>query len=71
MKLSHPTLNFNNIPVISTSVSKHLGMLIDNKQSYEHHLKFVLNKVKKTIGLRRKFQLSLPRPSLITIYKSS
>ena len=38
--------------------------------SYEHHLKFVLNKVKKTIDLLRKFQQSLPRQSLITMYKS-
>ena len=61
---------FNNIPVSSTSVHKHLGMLLDDKLSYEHHLKSVLNKVKKTIGLLRKFQQILPRQSLITIYKS-
>ena len=48
---------------------KHPGMLL-YKLSYEHHLKFVLNKVKKTIGLLRKFQQILPRQSLITIYKS-
>ena len=41
-----------------------------SSQSYEHHLNFVLNKVKKTIGLLRKFQQSLPKQSLITIYKS-
>ena len=29
----------------------------------------ILNKVNKTIGLLRKFQLILPRHSLITIYK--
>ena len=61
---------FNNIPVSSTSVHKHLGMLLDNKLSYKQHLKSVLNKVKKTIGLLRKFQQSLPRQSSITIYKS-
>ena len=61
---------FNNIPVSLTSVHKHLGMLLDDKLSYEHHLKSVLNKVKKTIGLLRKFQQILLRQSLITIYKS-
>ena len=45
-------------------------MLLDDKLSYEHHLKFELNKIKKTIGLLRKFQQILPRQSLITIYKS-
>ena len=70
MKSSHPSVYFNNIPVSSTSVHKHLGMLLDDKLSYEHHLKSVLNKVKKTIGLLHKFQQILPRQSLITIYKS-
>ena len=70
MKSSHPSVYFNNIPVNSSSVHKHLGMLLDDKLSYEHHLKFVLTKIKKTIGLLRKFQQILPRQSLITIYKS-
>ena len=38
--------------------------------SYEHHLKFALNKVQKTIRLLRKFQQFFSRQSLITIYKS-
>ena len=70
MKSSHPSVYFNNIPVSSTSVHKHLGMLLDDKLRYEHHLKFVLNKVKETTGLLRKFNQSLPRQSLIRIYKS-
>ena len=60
---------FDDIPVSSTLVHKHLGMLLDDKLSYEHYLKFVLNKVKKAIGLLRKFHQILRRQSLITIYK--
>ena len=45
MKSSHPSVYFNNIPVSSTSMQKHLGMLLNEILSYEHHLKFVLNKV--------------------------
>ena len=67
MCISYPS---NNIPVSSTSGHKHLRMLLNDKQSYEHHLKSVLNKVKKTIGLLCKFQQILPRQSLITIYIS-
>ena len=67
MKSSYPSLYFNNIPVTSTSVHKHLGMLLDDKLSYEHHFKFVLNKIKKTIGL---LQQTLLRQSMIAIYKS-
>ena len=59
MKSSHPRVYFNNIPVSSTSVLKNLGMLLNDKLIYKHHLKFVSNKVKKTIDLLCKFQPSL------------
>ena len=42
----------------------------DDKLSYKHHLKLVLNKVIKTTDLLRKFQQILSRQSLIRIYKS-
>ena len=45
-------------------------MLLDDKLSYEDHLKFALNKVEKAIGLPCKFQQIFLRLSLITIYKS-
>ena len=45
-------------------------MILDSNLSYEHHIKSILNKVNKTIGLFRKFQLILPRHSSITIYKT-
>ena len=70
MKSSYPSVYFSNIPVSSTSVHKHFGMLLDDKLSYEHHLKSVLNKIKKAVGLLRKFQQIFPRQSMITIYKS-
>ena len=69
MKSSHPSVYFNNIPVNSTSEHKLLGMLLDARLSYEHHLKFVLNKINNTLGLLRQFQLILSRQSLITICK--
>ena len=55
MRFSRSSVHFNNISVRSTSVHKHPGMLLDDKLSYDHHLKFVLNKVRKTIGLLRIF----------------
>ena len=69
MKSSHPSVYFNHILVSSISVQKHLGVLLDDKLIYKHHPKCVLNKVKKTIDLRLKFQQIFPRQSLITIYK--
>ena len=66
----HPVVYFDNKPVKSSQKHKHLGMILDSNLSYEHHIKSILNKVNKTIGLLRKFQLILPRHSSITIYKT-
>ena len=56
--------------VKSSSTQKHLGMILDTKLDFSLHLKNVQNKVNKTIGLLRKLQDTLPRTSLITIFKS-
>ena len=49
---------------------KHVRMILDTKLDFSLHLKYVQGKVNKTIGLLRKFQDTLPRLSLITIFKS-
>ena len=66
---NHPGLMFNKSIVNVTTIRKHLGMIFNSKLSFEEHLKSVLKKVSKTVGLLRKFQGILPRTSLITIYK--
>ena len=45
-------------------------MFLDEKLNFEEHLKNILNKVNKGIGILRKLRHVLPRPSLLTIYKS-
>ena len=69
-KPNYPELIFNNISVNQTSYQKHVGMLLDSKLNFGERLKYITNKVNKTIGLLRKLQLILPRRSLATIYKS-
>ena len=66
----HPPLAFNNNNVSETNSQKHLGAVLDNLLSFEGHLKMILNKVNKTIGLLRKLHNILPRSALLTIYKS-
>ena len=61
---------FNNNPVHQVALQKHLGMFLDCKLNFEEHLKTIVNKINKTIGLLHKFQNFLPRKSLLTIYKS-
>ena len=69
-KIDHTPLYFNENVVKSRSTQKHLGMIVDTKLDFSLHLKNVQNKVNKTIGLLRKLQDTLPRTSLITIFKS-
>ena len=69
-KTNHPTLIFNDNPVHQVALQKHLGMFLDCKLNFEEHLKTIVNKINKTIGLLRKFQNFLPRKSLLTINKS-
>ena len=45
-------------------------MILDRKLNFEEHLKNILYKVNKTIGLLRNLQNILPRGPLLTIYKS-
>ena len=46
-------------------------MILDTKLNFQEHIKNILTKVNKTIGLLRKLQNILPRESLLTIFKSS
>ena len=47
---------------------RHLRMILDNRLSFEEHLKLVFNKINKTIGLLRSFQCVIPRSALLNIY---
>ena len=69
-KISHPSIYFNNNPIESVSSQKHLGMFLDTKLNFQEHIKNILTKVNKTIGLLQKLQNVLPRESLLTIFKS-
>ena len=53
-----------------TNSQKHLSVALDNRLSLEDHLKMILKKVNKTIGLLRKLQNIPPRSALLTICKS-
>ena len=68
-KLSKPALPFNDSHVSQTESQKHLGLILDNKLSFNEHLKGILDKISKTIGLIRKFQPILLRFSLLTTCK--
>ena len=45
----HPYLAFNNTQISQTEFQKHLGLILDNKQILNEHLKGILDKTSKTI----------------------
>ena len=69
-KVSHPSLLFNNSIASQTPYQKHLGIFLDTQLTFEEHLKVITTKVNKTIGLLWKLQKTLPRPVLMTMYKT-
>ena len=54
-KRNHPGLMFNNNIVNFTTNQMHLGMIFDSQLIFKEHLKSVLKKISKTVGLLRKF----------------
>ena len=66
----HAPLNINITNVKETAFPKHLDLILDSQQSFEEHLKTIFKTVNKTIELTRNMINSLPRPSLMTLYKS-
>ena len=68
-KIDHHPLYFNQNLVKSSLTHKHLGMILDTRLDFNLHLKNVQNKLNKAIVLLRKLQNTLPRTSLITVFK--
>ena len=66
-KTCHPFIYFNNRSVKQAPSQKHLGRILDTKLNFQEHLRNILNKINKTIGLLRKMQNILPRGSQLTI----
>ena len=67
---NHPVVFFNNLSINRKSTQKHLGLLLDEKLKFSEHINAKLKKVTESINLLRKLNLTLPRSSLLIIYKS-
>ena len=66
----YPSLNFNDNPVHLVQLQKHLGLFLDPKLSFDEHIRSILIKTRKIIGLIRKLKPIIPTTALLTIYKS-
>ena len=60
---------FRNMPVIQTTVQKHIELYLDERLKYNTHIKEKFSKVYKGIGLLRNLSNKRSRQALVTIYK--
>ena len=49
-KSSHPQIYFSNVPVPRTSIQKYLGIYLDEKLNFNHHIKEKMTNAMKGIG---------------------
>ena len=50
-KVNHMPLTFNAIPVAQTSHQKHLGLYLDEKLNFNHHIKEIIFNVNIGVGI--------------------
>ena len=67
----HPPLFFNNTHLSETDTHKHLGLIFHHSLSWYTHILQPHQKVMTKINRLRSFSNSLPRHSLLTIYKTN
>ena len=67
--IAQSPITFSGTHVASTSSQKYLGMTLDIKLTFNHHLKEKFAKANKGIGVIRKLFRFLPRSTLLNIYK--
>ena len=66
----HPIISFNNIQVERVPYQTHVGILFDEKLNFKQHVDNAILKMSKGIFVIKKLRHSLPRKSLLTIYKA-
>ena len=69
INVSHPLLYFNKNCVVVCSYQTHLGVFLDKKLHFQHHIKEKIAKASKGIGVIKKLNDVLPRNALLSIYK--
>ena len=74
VKISHPpfkiSLIFNTLPVVRITCQKHLALYLDEKLSFSKYINAIISKANNGIGIVKNLPNTLPRNSLLTIYKS-
>ena len=70
MKTNHPNIIFTGNTVQISANQKHLGLILDEKLTFNDHITSKLTTANKLASTLRKIYHNMPRDSLVTIYKS-
>ena len=68
--ITHPIIHFNNVEVQRANQQRHLGIIVHETLNFKSYIDKVLTKDSKGIAVIKRLRNSLPRKSLITIYKA-
>ena len=69
VEVNHPEIRFNNIPVRQVDEHKNLGIILDPELSFSAHIKAVIPRARKGIGLLKHLSKLLPRHTLNELFK--
>ena len=67
VKVSHPSITFNTVPVARTACQKHLGLHLDEKLNFHDHINAKTLKANEGIGIIKRCSNTLPRKFLLII----
>ena len=69
IKIFNPTLNARVIVEMKDFV-KYLGIMIDSKLSWKHHIDFICHKISCSVGIIAKMRHYIPRHLLLNLYRA-
>ena len=60
----------NNIPIEHKHVAKFLGVLVDDKLTWKHHITAIKSKMSRYVGIMYRLRQTIPLTARLTIYNS-
>ena len=69
MKVDHPVILFNDVPVSTLDQHKYLGITLDSKLSFSAHIQAAIAKSRKAIGMLKFMSKYMPRSTLSVTQK--
>ena len=63
-------IKIDSINISRVETTKFLGIIIDEKLKWQHHISYVALKLAKSIGILNRLKTKLPKSCLLTVYYS-